>query len=271
MKVVSSECIILKHQDFRERDRLVTFLARDKGPMTGVARGARKLTARGVSTFEPLNRGTIFYVEKAGSDLVAIRKCDPMPPYPYLEADYNKFLLASYMAELAGLCRVQGADAEPFFLLLAGALEELYGAPAPMGLSLVRLGFELDFLTCMGLQPRWERCCICERPLMGRRHGRPFPLQTEKHQFDVSRGGPRCPECPAPEGNRSELSAGTLTFLAAWRDPGVAAKPQPTGNALRELENAVTRHLIHHLEREPRSLALLPPPEEVLKSEVRSR
>ena len=100
---------------------------------------------------------------------------------------------------------------------------------------------------------------------MGRRHGRPFPLLTGMHWFDVSRGGPRCPECPRADWNLPELSAGSLAFLAAWRDPALAGKPQPTVNALRELEAAVTKHLIHQLEREPRSLGLLPSVDELLK------
>ncbi len=67
----------------------------------------------------------------------------------------------------------------------------------------------------------------------------------------------RCPDCRGAGGNLLELSAGSLSFLAAWRLGG-SAGVRPTRNALRELEAAVTRHLIHQLEREPRSLALLP-------------
>ncbi|MCZ6474202.1 MAG: DNA repair protein RecO [SAR324 cluster bacterium] len=258
MKVVSSECIILKHQDFRERDRLVTFLARDKGRMAGVARGARKLTARGLSTFEPFIRGTIFYTEKPGAELVSIRKCDPVPPYLQLQAGYDKFLYASYFTELVSLCRIGPQEAEPFFLLLAGGLENLYGAQSPQALPLLRLDYELDFLSCLGLQPQWGRCCACDRPLLASKAGRPQPLLSGRHQFDASLGGVRCPDCRAAGHALTELSAGSLAFLAAWRDGAARDNLRPTHNALAELEAALTQHIVHHLEREPRSLALLP-------------
>ncbi len=51
-------------------------------------------------------------------------------------------------------------------------------------------------------------------------------------------------------------------FLETWRGTGGAAPGgatiRPTRHVLEELEAAVTAHLIHHLERKPRSLALLP-------------
>lgn len=267
MKVVSSECIILKHQDFKERDRLVTFLARDKGRMAGIARGARKLTARGVGTFEPFSRGTIFYVEKPGAELVQIRKCDPVPPHLFLQADYDKILYAGYMAELVSLCRISQAEAEQFFLLLAGGLERLYEEKSPPALSLLRLEFELEFLACLGVQPNWSRCGVCERPLFDGGKGRaigPRPLLSGVHQFDVSLGGMRCPDCRTGGWGMEDIAAGSLAFLAAWRHGGTAGAAgtagivKPTRAALVELERAVTRHLVYQLEREPRSLALLP-------------
>ncbi len=261
MKVVSSECNSLKNQDFRERDRLVTFLARDKGRMAGVARGSRKLNARGLGAYEPYGRGTIFYVEKAGAEMVSIRKCDPKPPYLLLESDYDKFLYAGYMAELVSLCRISQPEAERFFLLLAAGLDELMGESTAQSLSLLRLEFELEFLALLGLQPNWTRCGVCERPLYETRDGGPRPLLTGTHQFDVSLGGMRCPDCRVTGQAVSDVAAGSLAFLGAWRGGSVKQNLRPTRKALAELEIALTRHLIHHLEREPRSLAFLPGPE----------
>ena len=258
MKVVSSECIILKIQDFRERDRLVTFLARDKGLMTGIARGSRKLNARGLGNYEPFSWGTIFYVEKAGAELVSIRKCDPKPPYLLLEANYDKFLYAGYMAELVSLCRISQPEAERFFLLLAAGLDGLMGESTAQSLSLLRLEFELEFLTVLGVQPNWSRCGVCERPLYEMRGGGLRPLLTGTHQFDVSLGGMRCPDCRGAGWKGEDISAGSLAFLGAWREGRAAERVKPTRNALMELERAVTRHLVHQLEKEPRSLALLP-------------
>ena len=80
--LVSSDCVILKRQDLAESDVLVTFLTRDKGRMKGVVKGSKKITGRGVGSFEPMTLGVMYYTEKNGSDLVSIRKCDPRPPRP---------------------------------------------------------------------------------------------------------------------------------------------------------------------------------------------
>lgn len=262
MQVVSSQSIILKHQDYKERDRLVTFLARDKGRMTGIARGARNPKGRGVGAYEPFTRGVIYYVEKPGSDLVAIRKCDPQPPFFFLAADYDKFLFAGYMAELINFCPIQPGEAEPYFLLLATALERVLAEKKRPGLHLLRLDFELDFLELLGVQPDWSRCASCGRALLGQGEGQPpRVLLRGPAQFDPALNGLRCPDCRGGGAELPDLAPGTLAFLAAWRRPARPPGLRPTRNALAQLEQAITRHLIHQIEREPRSLALLPAPE----------
>nr|NIP71644.1 DNA repair protein RecO [Gammaproteobacteria bacterium]NIR97788.1 DNA repair protein RecO [Gammaproteobacteria bacterium]NIT63840.1 DNA repair protein RecO [Gammaproteobacteria bacterium]NIV20810.1 DNA repair protein RecO [Gammaproteobacteria bacterium]NIY32420.1 DNA repair protein RecO [Gammaproteobacteria bacterium] len=101
MPLVSSECIILRNQDYLERDRLVTFLTRDAGRVRGIVKGSRKLTSRGVGSFEVFSRGVMHWVDKGREGLVTIRKCDPLPPYLYLHGGYHAFLYAGYFAELA--------------------------------------------------------------------------------------------------------------------------------------------------------------------------
>jgi len=260
MKLLASECIVLKQQPFKERDRLVTFLARDEGRLTGIARGAQKLTARGVGSYEPLSRGVIHYTRKAGVELVGIRKLDPVPPYLFLQADYEKFLYASYMAELVSLCPIAAAEAEEFFALLAGALERLYAAADPPAAALSRLDFELGFLDCLGLQPDWGRCCACGDALLTEAGGRPAPVHAAPLAFDRSDGGLRCPRCGPGRAGDGVLSPGTRAFLAQWRRPQRPAGLRPTRLALAELERVVVGHLVHQIEREPRTLALLPDP-----------
>jgi len=258
MNVVSSECIILKRADFGERDRLVTFLARDKGRMSGIAKGARTITRRGVGSYEPFNRGHIFYVEKPSSDLVAIRKVDLVPPYLYLHNDYTRYLYASYFTELMLLVPIPPPEADAFFTLLAEGLQRVYEADDAT-LPVERLGYELRFLHALGLQPTWHTCGVCARPVYRRTAGGLKPVAAGPYQLDAALGAVRCPDC-AGQAPLPTLSPGTLAFLAAWwLHPG-GARVLPTRQALGELEAALTQHLVHHLEREPCSLALLPDP-----------
>jgi DNA repair protein RecO (recombination protein O) len=266
MQLVSSECIILRNQDYLERDRLVTFLARDAGRLRGIVKGSRKLTSRGVGNFEPFSRGVLYYTDRGHGGLVNIRKCDPQPPYLYLQGDYHRFLYAGYFAELMDFIPIEPSGAAPYFDLLAGSLAALCEPGPARRLPLLRLRFELHFLLLLGYPPDWGRCCACGRALFREAAGGVAATAAEPHQFDLRQGGVRCPACAAGDPRRLALSAGTLTFLETWRrggEGGAVAAVRPTRQNLEELEAAVTRHLVHHLEREPRSLALLPTLEEL--------
>jgi DNA repair protein RecO (recombination protein O) len=258
--LVSSECVILKHQPLKESDLLVTFLARDRGRLAGVVRGSRKITGRGVGSFEPFTLGVMHFTERAGADLVSIRKCDPRPPYLFLQHDYAKLMLAGYFTELVSLCPVSPTEAERFYLLLSGAIARLCEA-GPFDPILTRLAFELEFLDVLGVAPDFATCRACGKPVFREEGERLVPAAPGEYLFDLAAGGIRHPGCPGRGRHVVPLSAGTLAFFAAWRG-AVAGRAvvKPTRLALQELVQAISRYVVHHLEREPRSLALLPKP-----------
>lgn len=300
MQLVSSEAIILRTQDYGERDRLLTFLARSEGKVRAIVKGSRKLTSRGVGNFEALGHGVMHYSEPSASGLVTIRKCDPLPPYLTLQQDYDAYLFAGYLSELIDLCTVPAGDADGFYRLLLGALEALCTPGTPRRLPLIRLRFELRLLELLGLQPQWDECAACGTPLplapalppaLAETPVRPgaaaeagggpaaedrvgsdplLNLETQDPEpphfepphfetlcFDTQRGGLLCPDC-APGRRALVLSSRTRAFLSAWRAGHDTPVARPTRRALEELDAAVSAHLTHHMERLPRSRALLP-------------
>ena len=263
MNLVSSECIILRAQDYAERDKLVSFLTPESGMLKGIVKGSRKLTSRGVGSFEPFSRGLIHYIPRSPGGLVTIRKCDPRPPYLYLRQDYHSFLYAGYLAELVALCTIENREAEPYFTLLADTLDALCEPGPARRLPLLRLRFELRHLDLLGYAPDWRNCRQCGSALL--REGKDGGVEAVfdgTHGFNVQLGGVLCPPCDTGGRRVLKISPGALVFLENWRGGGHATI-RPTRSILQELEDAVTAHLIHHLERKPRSLALLPTLEEL--------
>jgi DNA repair protein RecO (recombination protein O) len=280
MNVISSEGIVLRQRDFKDRDRLVTFLTRDKGKLSGIAKGSKVITGRGVGAYEPFTHCVVHYVDKAAGGLVQIRKCDVLPPRLFPVTDYPRYLHMAYFTELVELSSVSPADGGALFDLLAGALEQASRSEAE-ALPLRRLDFELGLLGVLGWQPDWKHCVHCGRPIFQRKGEAIHPRRLEAHQFDAAAGGIRCPDCRQRAGRTLiELSPGTLSQFAAWmaaRSPrdagraaplagaggappsesGVGAEPRLEAAALAEMERAVTAHLLHHLERKPQSLELL--------------
>jgi len=291
VNILRSEAIVLRRRDFKERDLLVTLLTRDRGRLDGVAKGARALTGRGAASFQALTHGMVFFGEKPAGGLVSIRKLDPLPPHFTLQPDYDGFLLASYFSEWLMLCEVSPADAERWFLLLLGGLEQCLeavtqpdsanpGAHAQHNpekpqdadpeigtkahrLALARLEFELNLLDCLGVQPKWSRCVGCGRVLFSGGPGRWAPAEPGPFQLDAP-SGVRCPTCALPPHGRGSrhafpLTAAELGLIGALRDPDRMEPPPPAPGALAGLERAVTGFLEFHAGRLPRSLALLPP------------
>ena len=255
MELVSSECVILHNQDYGERDRIVTFLAQEGGLLKGIVKGSRKLTGRGVGSFEPLMCGVIHYVPNSGEGLVMIRKCDPHPPYLITQINsggYDAYLFGSYLAELTRLCGIPPEEAEDFHALLSGSLEALSTVPTPRHLPLIRLRFELRLLGLLGYAPDWRQCAGCEGALPA-----PPGEWGDTHGFDLGLGGVRCPACLGGRPPVLPLAPRALAFLAQWLD-GTAPPQWPSQTQLEDLLGAVTAHLTHHLERRPRSLDMLP-------------
>ena len=262
MDVQSAECVVLRQQDFKERDLLVTFLSRERGRMKGIAKGVKKFTGRGVGRYEPLTHGVIFYVEKTGSDLVSIRKCDTLPPYLALQEHYEKYLYAAYFAELLDRCPIAPPEAAAYFDLLIQGLTAIYNESSLPELLALRLRFEWGLLALLGLQPAITVCLHCGKQLFTRLAPAPHTVSPEPHTFDPESGGVRCPDCRVSGRHIAELSAGTLAYLATLGVLG--AEPQgtpvrPTRRNLQELVDAITPSLVRQFSRPPKSLSLLPP------------
>jgi DNA repair protein RecO (recombination protein O) len=278
MNVLSSESIVLRQRDFKDRDRLVTFLTRDRGKLSGIAKGAKVITGRSVGAYEPFTRCILHYVDKPAGGLVQIRKCDPLPPFLFPVQDYGRYLHLTYYTELVDLSSVSPSDSEAYFELLASILQRTAEVPAGQ-LPLLRLEFELELLHVLGWQPEWKRCIACGKPIFLRKEAGIHPVRLAPHQFDAAGGGIRCPDCHLPRGRHlHDLSPGSLAEFADWRAARAVSGPSwrrdrpagpaggaaeelaeraPSPAAVAELERAVTAHLLHHLERKPRSLDLL--------------
>ncbi|MBF0277569.1 MAG: DNA repair protein RecO [SAR324 cluster bacterium] len=197
--------------DFKENDKIITFLTRDEGKKSGIVKGAKKINSQNVGISEPFTQVRIFYVESPRAELVRVRKFELIDSFYPIRQGYDKILYATYFTELIHLCIIDPQESPRFFHILVSALHALQG---PNSLAQTKIIFEKNLFAILGISPNLERCIKCRCDLWQISLGKlPKLVQIETHQLDCVEGGIRCPKCLIRLSTTSDLSPGTLSFL----------------------------------------------------------
>ncbi len=196
MPLYSSEAIVLRKIDYRDADRIVTFLTPDRGKLAGLARGARRFKSRFGPALETLTHGTLIYFDREGKNLVNVNHFDILHSFRKVREDLFRSASGQYLAELVlGLLPEREAAPEIFQLLLQ-TLDGLQRVVDPE--PLLRI-FEIRLLVLAGFAPRMDTCVQC-----GGRTG-PF-------HFSLRQGGILCRDCRGSAAEGTPLSRGCLRF-----------------------------------------------------------
>ena len=245
MLLHTSEALLLDVRDLAERDRIVTFLTRERGKKSGVARGARARHSRFAGQLQPLGKAQITWFEKPGRDLVRISAVDLIRPVHRLQADLEGILLGSYLADHMLEFAQEDESSELLFRLLDSTLEALL---AGVDQDVAARYFECWVLRLGGIFPAPDACPRCARPLAARAvlppHGETL----------------LCPAC-ARDGHTPGMIVGaeTLEFLRRIGHCTLpqAGRPAPAGRTLRQVEELCARVRRHFLQRELRSYEVI--------------
>ena len=245
----NEEGIVLRPVDFRERDRILTFLTREQGKVSGIVYGARSLKSQNRAATEPLVLAQFDYVERRRTAMVKVEHCEALDLFSAIRKDYSRFLYASYFAELLLLTEIPSTEAPLYFNWLSSILETLKNEPADLFCKAI---WEWNFLCLLGVQPQLDCCQISGQPLP------PDFLPSEQvfYQLDARLGGIRSPGYTEPNSDAAWLSIGTVVGLR--RLAAGEIQWQPTKLNLRELHKAFLIYLRFHLGREPKSHGLIP-------------
>lgn len=238
-----SDAIVLRHLDYGEADRVVTFLTPDQGVLKGFARGARKSRRRFGAALELFASVRLHWTAGRGGGMASLREAELVDLRPGLRADLAPLALAGYGCELVEELLGEGPVHAEAFGLLRAFLDHL---AAGGGGEAARLLFELRLLAASGYVPHLLHCAACGGAL------------EEEAGFDPGRGGPVCFPCG---GGRLPLrvAAGTLGSLArCLQTPpelfeGIRLGPR----TLAEGSAVLGASLRPHLRRPLRSLAFL--------------
>jgi DNA repair protein RecO (recombination protein O) len=120
-----SEAFVLRTYPYREADLIVSFLARDRGKLRGIANGVRRPKSRFGSGLERLSHVRAFYYQKETQELVKLDRCELLAPPVFLRADYPVLVALDFLTEVTEQVLPDHEPNEKFFRLLLAVVEEL--------------------------------------------------------------------------------------------------------------------------------------------------
>lgn len=199
MNLHSSEAIILRHIDYGEADRIVTFLTPGQGRLKGFARAARKSRRRFGAALEPFSQVRLHWSAPRSGDLLSLREAELLDLRAGLRQDLAALALAGYGCELVDELLGEAHGHCDAFALLTAYLDHLSGGGAGPE---ARLLLELRLLHLAGWVPHLLHCSDCGET-----------LRATQAAFSVERGGSLCLAC-AGRASARPVALGTLGTLA---------------------------------------------------------
>jgi DNA repair protein RecO (recombination protein O) len=212
-RIVRSEAICLRVQDYHESSKLVTFFTLERGKVSCLAKGARRLRSKFGAALDLFAQSRIIYYSHETRTLLTLSDAELVHSFNFSRLptpdSLSRFLAAEQMSEFA-LRVIQPLDPSPqlYRLLLnyLSTLESLqYPGPANLQSAICNLqspspypalvcSFLLKAASFLGFRPELRRCLICRRPIESSRPA----------YFDAGRGGIVCPRCA---GERRDMTA----------------------------------------------------------------
>ena len=250
-RIVRSEAICLRVQDYHESSKLVTFFTLERGKVSCLAKGARRLRSKFGAALDLFAQSHIIYYSHETRTLFTLSDAELVHSFSGLALQPERFLAAEQIAEFA-LRVIQPHDPSPqLYRLLLNYLTTLESLPPSLSSSLqpapysaLVCSFLLKAASFLGFRPELRRCLICRRPIEG----------TRPAYFDPGRGGIVCPRCAGdnPRGTRLDpASLDTLAFLLYTSASDIASivpSPAPDPQSPTPLLELVLGFLGHHFD-----------------------
>lgn len=237
MEIVNCRAIVLKLQDYRENDRLVTLFTLEHGRLIGVARGAKRSIKRFGGALELF--ALLDVQMKHRHSLSELVEADIQTIHSGIRGDLARIAQGAYACELIAALAPEGMANARLFRLMASYLDHLDRSAAS---NSDRRFFEINLLNILGYRPSLDLCSRCGAQLGGGA-GKPATLSYSEIL---------CCDCSPVS---REFSRETLGFLSACLNTGrfgsVSSSPATLAEAGLLLDGIIESHLAAPLRSTP--------------------
>ncbi len=160
MALFRDQVVVLRLYPYRDRDRVVHTLSRERGRLGLLARGARSPRGALAPRLMVGNRLEVTYHRGPNASLGTLREVSLVTDHQGLQGDLDAFASLEVMAEVADHLAHEGSPEPALFDALCGGLVALEGGAARRGL----VAYLVAALAATGLWGGGGRCEHCGRP-----------------------------------------------------------------------------------------------------------
>jgi DNA repair protein RecO (recombination protein O) len=223
-----TEAIVLRSIRYGEADRILHLYSEDRGRLSAIAKGARRLKSRLGGRIEPFARVQLILREGRG-DLCTLTGADTVHAHPALRERRASLERATQACDAVLRLLDSNEANRPAYNLLARELQ-LLDADAAAACRAQALAFRMKLLLAAGFSPELASCASCgEREHLG--------------AFSAAAGGVVCPGC---EAGSFPLGAEAHSFLVDSLARPLAEFPVAADRALGQADRAIGETLEHH-------------------------
>ena len=188
--------IVLRPTPFQEGGLVVSFLTEHGERLVGLAKGAKKPSAKWVSSFEPLSLVRVTFFGKEHVELRRITRCE-LQHSPLVLGHLDSNLVIACLADAFDRVAKEGVEDDRLFRLLSACSRSIKARP-DRAMAILAYA-EHWLLHCLGLLPHPRTCGRCgggEAPLV---------LLSEDHGWCCAACTPVDPSESFPPGVREHL------------------------------------------------------------------
>lgn len=179
IRTYRTQAIVLRHIEYGEADRILTLFTYQRGKITAIAKGVRKIRSHKAGHLEPFTNVNLFLAK--GRNLDIITQAETVNPHMGLRENLQRVALASYVVEALDRFTYEEGQNVALFRLLEETLTRL---ETQDNLETVVHYYEVRLLDLLGFRPQLFECIDCGEPIL-----------PQDQFFSPLVGGIVCPQC----------------------------------------------------------------------------
>ncbi len=199
---VHFRAIVVRHTNYDEADRFITFLSPFQGKVSALAKGVRKLNSRKAGHLQPFTFVDVQLSKGRGASWL-VSQVSTIEAYPEITASLDKTVRTSCVLELAERFSLEDAENVQLFQLTLDTIRRIavFEDTFP-----VQRYFDLQLLSVTGYRPQLFECVRCRKKIL-----------PEDQYIHYGMGGILCPECGSQVRGGRHISMKSLKYMRYYQ------------------------------------------------------